>query len=51
MARKRRDNSLTIRIPTEEKEKLRKEAEDRDISISDVVIWALREAIFKTKTT
>lgn len=45
MARKKRDGTLTIRIPSDEKNILSKIAEDEDLSLTDIVLRLVRIGI------
>lgn len=42
---KKRDGIMTVRIPTDEKEQLQAIADKADVTLSDVVVHAVREFI------
>ena len=42
---KRRDGIMTVRIPTDEKDVLQKIADKADVTLSDVVVRAVRDFI------
>jgi len=42
---KKRDGIMTVRIPTDEKELLQAIADKADVTLSDVVVHAVREFI------
>ena len=42
---KKRDNSMTVHIPQDEKDVLRKIADDADVTVNDVVLRAVRDLI------
>jgi hypothetical protein len=42
---KKRDNSMTVHIPQDQKDVLRKIAGDADVTVNDVVLRAVRDLI------
>jgi predicted transcriptional regulator len=42
---KKRDGVMTVRIPTDEKEQLQAIADQADVTLSDVVVRAVRDFI------
>ena len=42
---KRRDGIMTVRIPTDEKEQLQAIADQADVTLSDVVVRAVRDFV------